>query len=171
MGYTSLDTLSVLQTLVRELFKSNAILDNISYSLATDLGYPVLSDNVHHRIAHAYGKQSDIITDFLDLRGDRILRGNEVVEPKKYDNVLNCLKDIIEVQNRLEDILKECIITSADNLDLAVEDMLRSYYKDVLVLYTKQANKLYNAALKYSEDGILPLFDVNCDNYFIVEVI
>lgn len=168
MGYTSKETLDALQIFVRELFKSNTVLDNIAYSLMTDLGYPILSDNVHHKIAHAYGIQSDTITDFLDLRNDRIHRGNEIVEPKDYSNILECLNDIIGVQNNLEGMLKDCILTASENCDIAVEDMLRSYYKDTVVLYTKQANKLYDMASKYSEEGLLPIFDENCENYFIV---
>ena len=167
-GYTNAETLSVIQNFIRELFKSNAIVDNISYALATDLGYPILSDNIHHKIAHSYGAQSDIITDYLDLRNDRVLRGKELVEPKKYTSVSECLSDIISVQERLEDMIKDCILTAADNVDLAVEDMLREYYKGTLVLYTKQAHKLYSAAQKYENDGVLPLFDVNCEEYFIV---
>lgn len=168
MGYTSTGTLNTIQVFVRELFKSNAILDNISYSLATDLGYAILSDNVHHKIAHSYGGQSDLITDFLDLRGDRVYRGNEIVEPKEYNSVLECLKDIISVQNTLEKLIKDCIVAAAKNEDYAVEDMLRSYYKDTLTMYTKQAHKLYDMAVKYDEDGMLPLFDKECESYFIV---
>ena len=97
-GYTNAETLSVIQNFIRELFKSNAIVDNISYALATDLEYPILSDNIHHKIAHSYGAQSDIITDYLDLRNDRVLRGKELVEPKKYTSVSECLSDIISVQ-------------------------------------------------------------------------
>ena len=105
MGYTSKETLECVQNFIRELFKSNTILDNIAYALMTDFGFSVLSDNVHHKIAHAYGAQSDTITDFLDLRNDRVYRGNEIVEPKIYSNVIECLSEIIEVQNRLEEMV------------------------------------------------------------------
>lgn len=169
MGYTSKDTLDAVKILVRELFKSNTKVDNISYSLVTDLGYSVLGDVVHHHIAHAYPRLSDIITDYLDLRNDSITRGDEKVEPKKYNNVLECLKDIIYIQDMLEELIKDCIITSADNLDFAVEDMLREFYKDELVKYTKQAHKLYNMAVKYDEVGNLPIFDHACKNYIIVD--
>ena len=168
MGYTSSATLNTLQDLVRELFKSNAILDNISYSLDVDLGYGILSDNVHHKIAHSYGGQADIITDFLSLRNDRIFRGNEIVEPKKYTNVLDCLKDIIVVQERIELFVKKSIEASIKNCDIAVEDMLRGYYKDVVCNFTKQAHKLYDIASKYNDDGLLPLFDEKSEDYFIV---
>lgn len=168
MGYTNKETLEHIQSFIRELFKSNTVLDNISYALMTNLGFPILSDNIHHKIAHAYGAQSDIITDFLDLRNDRIYRGNEIVEPKEYNNVLECLSEIIVVQDRLEGMVKDCILIAAENLDIALEDKLRTYYCETLVLYTKQAHKLYNMALKYSEEGFLPLFDEKCTEYFIV---
>lgn len=168
MGYTNSNVLNSLQELVRELFKSNAIVDNIVYSLDVDLGFPILSDNIHHKIAHAYGGQADIITDFLSLRGDRIYRGNECIDPEKHSTVLDCLAGIIDVQENLEDMIKESISVAVKNSDILTEDMLRSYYKDVVILYTKQAHKLYNMASKFNEDGLLPLFDEESEAYFIV---
>lgn len=169
MGYTNKETLKKLEVLVREFFKSNAKVDNIAYALTTTLGYPLLGENVHKHIAHSYGKHSDVITDFLDLRGDVVTRGNEIVEPKTYTSVITALKEIIIVQENLEDILKDCIMTAADNMDLSVEDMLRDFYKNNLVKYTKQANALYDKAVKFNEGGNLILFDEASENYIIVD--
>lgn len=168
MGYTSKETLQKIKLLVDQLFKSNAIVDNIVYNL-DKLGYSILSENVHHHIAHAYGQQADVITEFLSLRNDIILRGNIVFEQVEYNDITDYLKIIIGVQDELEKMLKDCIVTSADNYDFAVEDMLRGFYKDILVKYTKQAHKLYDMSIKYQNEGNLSLFDSACTKYIIVD--
>jgi hypothetical protein len=158
------------QKLVDLCFDGNGILDNIVYSMdVLPLNTPNLYNFCHYTLSHALPTIfADNITDFLLLRGSRVYRGAITEHNKIYNNIIECLEDIVEVFSNIQKQIELSIDIAVDNNDKAIEDFLRDFNVKTASLFIKQSIVLLDGAKKYGESGILPLFNDGFEKYIIL---
>lgn len=165
----NIETKNKVQELVRFCFEANSKMDVIVNRLDVVFNLPKTSDIIHQKIAHAYPVIfADKITDFLSKRNIKVSYGNIPLQNSEYKEISDCFKEMILIQNNIENKTVECIDIAEDNNDVAIKIFLENFLVDTVILYTKQANILYNSALKFEDDGIISSFDNIIDSLIII---
>jgi ferritin len=82
--------------------------------------------------------------------------------------VLEAFDDMVGVQMKIEEQTKVVIDVADSEKDYATRIFVEKFYVDTVLLYTKQVLMLQQAVKDYSEEGLLPLFDSNIENYIII---
>ena len=109
-GLISKDIKTSLEKIISHCFYGNRILDRMCSILSVTFVMPITSNILHHNLAHLYPLLADDISDYMDSRDCTTIYGETPIGDQEYDTVLDCFNKILEINLRLESLIKESIV-------------------------------------------------------------
>ncbi len=133
-----------LETIVSHCFYSNRMLDRICSLLSVDFVMPITEQILHLGLAHKYPLLADDITNYMANRDCSAIYGETPIGNQVYDSPLDCFKEILEINLKLEKLIKESILLTYEIGDITTMVFLESFLlkiipitKDILTLVDK----------------------------------
>ena len=164
-NYLSENTTSLLNNLLKELFKANSVADNIAYNLQKLKCYNT-SKIYHENFAHIWPVLADKCTTTMDKLGAKAERMSFEGNVEVYDNIAQCFNETVKLVEKIRaEILKDLEVLNYDINNKEIILMLESLLEDVL-------NQLYKvnvwndfAEYYYNKDKVME-FDTKFDDFF-----
>lgn len=133
-----------LEKIISHCFYNNRILDRMCSILSVTFVMPITSNILHHNLAHLYPLLADDISDYMDSRDCTTIYGETPIGDQEYDTVLDCFNKILEINLRLESLIKESIVLAQSINDYSTKVYLERFLlkilpitKDILLLIDK----------------------------------
>ena len=133
-----------LEKIISHCFYNNRILDRMCSILSVTFVMPITSNILHHNLAHLYPLLADDISDYMDSRDCTTIYGETPIGDQEYDTVLDCFNKILEINLRLESLIKESIVLAQSINDYSTKVYLERFLlkilpitKDILLLLDK----------------------------------
>ena len=133
-----------LEKIISHCFYNNRILDRMCSILSVTFVMPITSNILHHNLAHLYPLLADDISDYMDSRDWTTIYGETPIGDQEYDTVLDCFNKILEINLRLESLIKESIVLAQSINDYSTKVYLERFLlkilpitKDILLLIDK----------------------------------
>ena len=133
-----------LEKIISHCFYNNRILDRMCSILSVTFVMPITSNILHHNLAHLYPLLADDISDYMDSRDCTTIYGETPIGDQEYDTVLDCFNKILEINLRLESLIKESIVLAQSINDYSTKVYLEKFLlkilpitKDILLLLDK----------------------------------
>ena len=133
-----------LEKIISHCFYNNRILDRMCSILSVTFVMPITSNILHHNLAHWYPLLADDISDYMDSRDCTTIYGETPIGDQEYDTVLDCFNKILEINLRLESLIKESIVLAQSINDYSTKVYLERFLlkilpitKDILLLLDK----------------------------------
>ena len=161
--YLSEETVNTLNNLLRDFFKANSTVDNLSYSLQSQKMYNT-ANLIHHKFAHRYPEIADEISGVMDALGARALRVGFDGDTESYEDVVEILKTNVSVLEHL----RNTVLSVLEVLDYDINNkevclVLEDVAKELLeMLYN--ANKILDFGEYYISKGKILEFDFKSDD-------
>lgn len=111
-------TIDIIQTLISDGFRMNAMLDRVKSILTTELAFPI-TGNLVHMLAHKYPIQiADALSDIIENRNQPVNYGGIPIHEEIYMSVseaINKVHDsVIIYQNELSKGAKDVLMGTYD---------------------------------------------------------
>lgn len=158
-------TSMAVQSMVKQSFICNAVVDRIKSVLGVDLAYNNTADKIHIGIAHIFPvKLGDTIGDILEGYNQSVIYGDIPTQSKEYNSAEEALVDLLEVVIDYQNELNMCAKISFENMDFHV-------FKPLLDLIGEYSNIVKQCILlvdkiKLYKDN--PSFDSDIDKFWIL---
>ena len=143
-GLISKEMKASLEKIISHCFYSNRMLDRMCSILSVTFVMPITSNILHHNLAHLYPLLADDISDYMDSRDCTTIYGETPIGDQEYDTVLDCFNKILEINLRLESLIKESIVLAQSINDYSTKVYLERFLlkilpitKDILLLLDK----------------------------------
>ena len=143
-GLISKEMKASLEKIISHCFYNNRILDRMCSILSVTFVMPITSNILHHNLAHLYPLLADDISDYMDSRDCTTIYGETPIGDQEYDTVLDCFNKILEINLRLESLIKESIVLAQSINDYSTKVYLEKFLlkilpitKDILLLLDK----------------------------------
>ena len=143
-GLISKEMKASLEKIISHCFYNNRILDRMCSILSVTFVMPITSNILHHNLAHLYPLLADDISDYMDSRDCTTIYGETPIGDQEYDTVLDCFNKILEINLRLESLIKESIVLAQSINDYSTKVYLERFLlkilpitKDILLLIDK----------------------------------
>jgi len=153
MGLISEDMKISLENIVAHCFYGNRILDRICSLLAVDFVMPNTGGILHTQLAHKYPLLADDVTNYMESRDCSAIYGETPRGDKIYESPLVCFNEILEINLKLESLIKDSIKLSLDENDYTTKIFLESFLLKILPI-TGDALTLVDKAERYGESDM-----------------
>ena len=111
-------TIDAIQSMVKESFIDNSIVDRMKSVLGVDLAYNVTADLIHLNIAHYFsGLMGDGLGDLIEGHNQSVIYGGLPVQEKVYSNATQVLEELLTLVVDYQDDLNVCAKIALDNMD------------------------------------------------------
>lgn len=170
-GLIQKEVKETLEKIVSHCFYANRIIDRICSILSVTYVMPITSDIIHHQLAHRYPILADDITNYMDSRDCTVVYGETPKGDQTYDEAIECFNKILEMNLKLESLIKEAIIITENNKDYTTKVYLERYLLKILPI-TSDILLLIDKAELYgnSDNGLMKLdHDIKEFNLFSEE--
>ena len=142
-----------LEKIISHCFYNNRILDRMCSILSVTFVMPITSNILHHNLAHLYPLLADDISDYMDSRDCTTIYGETPIGDQEYDTVLDCFNKILEINLRLESLIKESIVLAQSINDYSTKVYLERFLLKILPI-TKDILLLIDKAEMYGNSDI-----------------
>ena len=166
-GLISKEMKASLEKIISHCFYSNRMLDRMCSILSVTFVMPITSNILHHKLAHLYPVLADDISDYMDARDCTTVYGETPKGDQDYDTALDCFNKMLEINLKLESLVKDSITLAQNINDYSTKVMLEQFMlkitpitKDILLLVDKA--EMYGdgdtSMMKFDHD--MPSFNV-----------
>lgn len=163
--YLSAEAKTVLNELIRDMFKANSRADNLCYAFQ-EKGFMGSAKFYHETIAHSFGELADKITGVMDKLGCRAYRLGYDGDTESYDDVIDIYRAFVKL---LEDLrMKNLSALESLDYDIGTKEIvlkLEDIANEILdMLYG--CNKILEYAEYYNERGKLKQMDLKVKDFY-----
>lgn len=152
-GLITSNVKNALESIISHCFYANRMLDRMCSLISVTFVMPNTSDIIHHKLAHLYPLLADDISGYMDGRDCTTIYGETIRGDQEYDNYIECFKSMLEINLKLESLIKEAIMVAQQDSDYTTKVFLENFLLKIVPI-TQTVLLLTDKAEMYGESNI-----------------